>query len=159
GVGVWRGQSAGPLGAEYDPSVLDADPNASDYRATSSSFDLSQEPENVRDAYGRTTFGQSCLLARRLGASGTRLGTVNMYDTVFNRVSWDCHGSRHFSTLGDYKDTVLPTFDRAFAALVDDLSQRGLLEKTLVIATGEFGRSPKLNASGGRDHWPGVWSG
>jgi uncharacterized protein (DUF1501 family) len=77
---------------------------------------------------------------------------------VFNRVSWDCHGSRPFSTFEDYREQVLPTFDRAFSSLLDDLESRGLLETTTVIAAGEFGRTPRINASGGRDHWPGVWS-
>ena len=87
-----------------------------------------------------------------------RLVTVNMFDTVFNRVTWDCHGSAPFSTLDDYRRELLPTFDQAFAALIDDLERRGRLATTLVVAAGEFGRTPRLNASGGRDHWPGVWS-
>jgi uncharacterized protein (DUF1501 family) len=121
-------------------------------------FDLETESRETRDAYGTTTFGQSCLLARRLVEAGSRVVTVNMFETVFNRVTWDCHGAAPFSMLGDYADTVLPSFDRAFTALVDDLDQRGLLDTTLVVAAGEFGRTPHLNAAGGRDHWPGVWS-
>jgi hypothetical protein len=121
-------------------------------------FDLESERADVRASYGQTTFGQSCLLARRLVEAGSRVVTVNMFDTVFNRVSWDCHGAAPFSTLRDYAHTVLPSFDRAFTALVDDLQQRGLLDTTLVVAAGEFGRTPYLNATGGRDHWPGVWS-
>ena len=113
----------------------------------------------MRDAYGADTFGQSCLLARRLVEAGVRVVTVNMFETVFNRVTWDCHGTRPFSTLDDYAREVLPTFDRAVSALLDDLDGRGLLDTTLVVATGEFGRTPRLNAAGGRDHWPGVWSG
>ncbi len=121
-------------------------------------FDLDDEGPGVRDAYGRTTFGQSCLLARRLVEAGVRLVTVNMFETVFNRVTWDCHGSSPFSTMDDYARELLPTFDQAFAALIDDLDQRGRLESTLVVAAGEFGRTPRINAAGGRDHWPGVWS-
>jgi uncharacterized protein (DUF1501 family) len=90
--------------------------------------------------------------------SGVRLVTVNMFDTVFNRTTWDCHGSAPFSTLDDYARELLPTLDRAVSALLDDLGSRGLLDTTLVVATGEFGRTPRLNAAGGRDHWPGVWS-
>jgi uncharacterized protein (DUF1501 family) len=90
--------------------------------------------------------------------SGVRVITVNMFETVFNRVTWDCHGAAPFSTLDDYANELLPVFDRAFTALLDDLEQRGRLETTLVVAAGEFGRTPRLNASGGRDHWPGVWS-
>ena len=121
-------------------------------------FELCSEREELREAYGRNTFGQSCLLARRLVEAGVRLVTVNMFATVFNRTTWDCHGSAPFSTLSDYADNLLPTLDRALATLVDDLGERGLLDTTLVVATGEFGRTPKLNAAGGRDHWPGVWS-
>jgi uncharacterized protein (DUF1501 family) len=87
-----------------------------------------------------------------------RLVTVNMFETVFNKVTWDCHGSAPFSTLDDYASELLPTLDQALAALLDDLQSRGLLDSTLVIATGEFGRTPRLNSAGGRDHWPGVWS-
>src|SRR5205823_5199809 len=68
------------------------------------------------------------------------------------------HGSAPFSGLGDYARELLPAFDRAFSALVDDLEARGLLASTLVVASGEFGRTPRINASGGRDHWPGAWS-
>jgi hypothetical protein len=121
-------------------------------------FDLAEEPEPVRDAYGRTTFGQSCLLARRLVEAGVRLVTVNMFETVFNRVTWDCHGSAPFSTLDDYARELLPTLDRAYSALLDDLERSGRLDATLVVAAGEFGRTPRINAAGGRDHWPGVWS-
>jgi uncharacterized protein (DUF1501 family) len=123
-----------------------------------SAFDLDDEGPGVRNAYGRTTFGQSCLLARRLVEAGVRLVTVNMFETVFNRVTWDCHGSSPFSTMDDYARELLPTFDQAFASLIDDLDQRGRLESTLVVAAGEFGRTPRINAAGGRDHWPGVWS-
>ena len=114
----------------------------------------------LRDRYGRNTFGQSCLLARRLVEGGVRLVTVNMFDTVFDEITWDCHadGGSLASTLDDYKDTLCPMFDRAYTALLDDLKQRGMLDNTLVVAMGEFGRTPQLNPRGGRDHWPGVWS-
>jgi uncharacterized protein (DUF1501 family) len=124
-------------------------------------FDLDAEPESVRDRYGRTTFGQACLLARRLVQHGVRLVTVNMFDTVFNRVTWDCHatGGDLHATLDDYRDTLCPMFDQAYTALLDDLEATGLLGATLVLAMGEFGRTPKVNRRNGRDHWPGVWSG
>jgi hypothetical protein len=123
-------------------------------------FDIAAERDAVRDRYGRNTFGQSCLLARRLIEHGVRLVTVNMFDTVFNEVTWDCHadGGSLAVTLDDYKDTLCPMFDVAYTALLDDLRQRGLLESTLVVAMGEFGRTPQLNPRGGRDHHPGVWS-
>jgi len=123
-------------------------------------FDLTSEKDDLRDRYGRNTFGQSCLLARRLVEHGVRLATVNMFDTVFNAISWDCHadGGGLATTLDDYRDTLCPMFDMAYSALLDDLAERGLLANTLVVAMGEFGRTPLLNPRGGRDHWPGVWS-
>jgi uncharacterized protein (DUF1501 family) len=123
-------------------------------------FDVAAEGTDLRSRYGRNTFGQSCLLARRLIEGGVRLVTVNMFDTVFNEVTWDCHadGGSLASNLNDYRDTLCPMFDAAYTALLDDLEQRGLLENTLVVAMGEFGRTPQLNPRGGRDHWPGVWS-
>ena len=83
-----------------------------------------------------------------------------MFDTVFNEVTWDCHadGGSLAASLDDYRDTLCPRFDRAYTALLEDLSQRGLLESTLVLAVGEFGRTPYLNPRGGRDHWPGCWT-
>jgi uncharacterized protein (DUF1501 family) len=143
-------------------SVLTRFPAAETDRILSDSarkaFDLAEEHPASRDAYGRTTFGQSCLLARRLVEAGVRVVTVNMFETVFNRVTWDCHGAAPFSTLDDYANELLPTFDRAFSGLLDDLERSGRLDSTLVVAAGEFGRTPRINASGGRDHWPGVWS-
>jgi uncharacterized protein (DUF1501 family) len=123
-------------------------------------FDLAGENENRRTRYGWNTFGQSCLLARRLIEQGVRLVTVNMFDTVFNQITWDCHadGSSLPTTLDDYRDTLCPMFDAAYTALLEDLIQRGLFERTMVVAMGEFGRTPQLNPRGGRDHWPGVWS-
>ena len=86
--------------------------------------------------------------------------TVNMFDTVFDKITWDCHadGGSLASNLDDYKNTLCPTFDRAYTALLEDLHQHGLLESTLVVAMGEFGRTPKLNPRGGRDHHAGAWS-
>ncbi|HXG13314.1 MAG TPA: DUF1501 domain-containing protein [Gemmataceae bacterium] len=123
-------------------------------------FDLTAEPDDLRSRYGRTTFGQSCLLARRLVEHGVRLVTVNMFDTVFNEITWDCHadGGCLAASLDDYRDVLCPMFDQAYTALLLDLEQRGLLANTLVVALGEFGRTPQLNPRGGRDHWPGCWS-
>ncbi len=161
GVKISHGQSAGDLGRAHDPYLPGHDRFGNERtskQALAKVFDLRTEPEALRDSYGPTAFGQNCLLARRLVEAGTRVVVVNMYETVFQNVSWDCHGRSPFSTLEDYAREVLPTFDWAFAALIDDLHQRGRLDSTLVVATGEFGRSPLLNADGGRDHWPGVWS-
>lgn len=112
-------------------------------------FAISEEPERVRERYGRTPMGQGCLLARRLIEAGTRFVTVS---TGFNK--WDTH-QNNFNRL---RDQLVPPFDRAFAALLADLAERGMLESTLVIATGEFGRTPKVNANAGRDHWAKLWS-
>jgi uncharacterized protein (DUF1501 family) len=190
GVSVSHGQSAGYLGAAHEPLVLRGDParlyagkplldavdgacRAHDaspvqdraHAALFSSrarraFDLSREKADLRERYGPSTFGQSCLLARRLVESGVRLVTVNMFDTVFNEMTWDCHadGGALAVRLDDYKDTLCPMFDRAYTALLGDLEARGLLGTTLVLAMGEFGRTPHLNPRGGRDHWPGCWS-
>ena len=123
-------------------------------------LDLGAEPTALRDRYGWNTFGQSCLLARRLVESGVRLVTINMFDTVFNRITWDCHanGGDLNTSLADYAETLCPMLDAAYSTLLTDLEARGLLASTLVMAAGEFGRTPQVNARGGREHWPGVWS-
>ena len=120
--------------------------------ATTRAFDLKSEPISAREHYGRTQFGQQCLLARRLAEAGVPIINVHFCRTPAG--SWDTHG-KHFSQM---KELLCPTFDRAFAALVDDLDQRGLLDQTLVLSTAEFGRTPKVNSAGGRDHWPWVYS-
>jgi hypothetical protein len=119
------------------------------------SFPKGQSAATVVDA---GDFGQSCRAAVKLVESGTRFVTVNMFDTIFDRTTWDAHGSKPFSALSDYRDTVGPAFDNAYSSLLEDLSARGLLSTTLVVAMGEFGRSPKTNPSGGRDHWPQCWT-
>ena len=121
-------------------------------------FDITLEDEAVRDRYGRNKFGQSCLLARRLVERGVRFVTVNMFETVFNEITWDIHGSAPFSPISCYSDLVGPMFDNGFSSLVEDLQNRGMLENTLIVAMGEFGRTPKINPAGGRDHWPGCWT-
>jgi hypothetical protein len=121
-------------------------------------FALEKEPAAMRDRYGRTRFGQCCLLARRLIEAGVRFVTVNMFETVFDEITWDIHGSRPFTDINEMARLVVPNFDQAFSTLLEDLSQRGLLQTTLVTAMGEFGRTPKINPAGGRDHHPGVWT-
>jgi hypothetical protein len=121
-------------------------------------FALEKETQKVRDRYGRTRFGQSCLMARRLIEAGVRFVTVNMFETVFDEVTWDIHGSRPFTDVHQMAKEVAPNFDTAYTALLEDLAERGLLANTMVIALGEFGRTPKINPAGGRDHHPGVWS-
>jgi hypothetical protein len=208
-----HGQTAGYLGKQYDPFVLNADPSdpkfkvpdllppdyisairaerrqklrdAVDgaflafeknpqakqldenfnlaYRLMSSpqareAFALEKEPAAVRDRYGRTRFGQSCLMARRLIERGVRFVTVNMFETVFDEITWDIHGSKPFTDITEMAKLVAPNFDQAFSALLEDLGNRGLLASTMVTAMGEFGRTPKINPAGGRDHHPGVWT-
>lgn len=104
-------------------------------------FAIDREPPESRDRYGRNTFGQSCLLARRLVQGGVRFITVNYG-------GWD-HHAKIFPSL----EKKLPEFDQGFSTLIDDLHDRGLLADTLVVAMGEFGRTPKINKDAGRDHW------
>jgi hypothetical protein len=121
-------------------------------------FELHKEPEKVREKYGMNRFGQSCLLARRMIEAGVRFVTVNMFETVFDEITWDIHGSKPFSPISCYKDLVGPMFDNAYSSLIEDLTERGLYKNTMVTAMGEFGRTPKVNPAGGRDHWPQCWS-
>lgn len=114
--------------------------------AARSAFDLTRENQSMRDRYGRNSFGQAMLLARRLVEADVPLVTVNW---ARNDAFWDTH-SRNFQQL---KNDLLPPFDLAMSALLDDLQQRGLLDETLVICLGEFGRTPTINRDAGRDHW------
>ncbi|MGV3722454.1 MAG: DUF1501 domain-containing protein [Actinomycetota bacterium] len=113
-------------------------------------FDLSEEPDKVRDRYGRHTWGQSHLLSRRLIEAGTKfVTTVNGQSII-----WDTHKD-NFPRM---KDTLMPPMEKAYSALLEDLSDRGLLDETLVIWMGDFGRTPKINGDGGRDHWPQCYT-
>jgi uncharacterized protein (DUF1501 family) len=112
-------------------------------------FDLEKEPPALRDQYGRNGFGQSSLLARRLIEAGVRFVTVN-WPSYY---AWDHHGSIE----GGMKSTG-NVLDMALSSLLEDLRQRGMLERTLVMVMGEFGRTPRLNKDGGRDHWVNVMS-
>jgi uncharacterized protein (DUF1501 family) len=208
-----HGQTAGYLGKQYDPFVLNADPADKNFKVPDllppdyisavraerrqkmrqavdgamaafegnqharqlddnfnlafrlmssararEAFALEKEPETTRERYGRTRFGQSCLLARRLIERGVRFVTVNMFETVFDEITWDIHGSRPFTDITEMARLVAPNFDQAFSTLLADLKDRGLLDNTIVTAMGEFGRTPKINPAGGRDHHPGVWT-
>ena len=199
-VYVTPGQYGGCLGVRYDPYVLDADPNARDFRvrnlgpqedvtaerfrermdlfgrlggtgraiasegagdfdvfhlraasmvfsgAAARAFDLSQEPAAVRERYGRHTWGQSHLLARRLVEAG-----VPFVTTVNGRsIVWDTHKDN----FNQMRNRLVPPMEQAYAALLDDLAERGLLETTLVVWMGDFGRTPVINKDAGRDHWP-----
>jgi hypothetical protein len=113
-------------------------------------FHLAAEPVRVRDAYGWHHFGQSCLLARRLLEADVPLVTVYWNSpSLTTDESWDTH----VNALARMRDHLLPAFDRAMTALLEDLQQRGLLDDTLVMWMGEFGRTPRINSNGGRDHW------
>jgi hypothetical protein len=122
--------------------------------AVRAAFDLAAEDPKLRDRYGRTKLGQSTLLARRLVEAGVRFVTV--FDGQYNgqEANWDAHQS----VFPRLKDNLLPPADQSFAALIDDLGSRGLLDETLVIGMGEFGRTPKINGTAGRDHWPFCYS-
>jgi hypothetical protein len=127
--------------------------------ASREAFDVSREPRRLRSAYGHTTFGQSCLLARRLVEAGVPYVQVNWSQYVESITpncdfGWDTH-IYNFELLQDRHGPIL---DRALSALLDDLAERGLLESTLVVAMGEFGRTPRINARAARDHWPQCYS-
>lgn len=201
---ITPGQYGGCLGARFDPYVLDADPNAVNFKVgdlardssltgerlderlqllhgfdgtarpvvspqaaeldvfdaqaaamlksgkAAEAFDLTKEPAAVRERYGRHSWGQSHLLARRLVEAGTRFVTTVNGPSI----TWDTHKD-NFNGL---KNRLVPPMDQAYSALLDDLEERGLLETTLVVWMGEFGRTPMINKDAGRDHWPGCYS-
>ena len=121
-------------------------------------FAIEKEPDKVRDRYGRRKWGQCVLLARRLIEAGARLVHVNWPrdpgDNAVDNPLWDTHAQN----ADRLEDVLCPQFDWTFSALIEDLEQRGLLDETLVVAIGEFGRTPKINAKAGRDHWGSVFS-
>lgn len=160
GVNMPRGDSAGVLGDEHDPFTPPVNGTADSRFPEFRCPDITFERAAIRRAYGESRFGDLCLHARQYVEAGARCVVVNLFDRLQDGLTFDCHGKSASTpgTLFDYRDTLGPRFDRAVAALLDDLSDRGMLDDTLVIATGEFGRTPKVNADGGRDHWPGVWS-
>lgn len=128
---------------------------------TRSAFDVSREPAQMHERYGKSEMGQVLLLSRRLIEAGVRFVTANAVSNPANtRLSpfqiWDTHFD-HFRL---YNDNLMPEFDRALSALISDLDERGLLDETLILVMGEFGRTPKINNNqdGGRDHWPGAYS-
>jgi hypothetical protein len=124
-----------------------------DSHAIRRAFDVGREHPKVRDRYGRNIHGQSVLLARRLVEAG--VPAIHVYDKVTNgQDNWDTHENN----FGKLKDRLLPPMDQAVSALVEDLQARGRLDSTLVVALGEFGRTPRLNGTAGRDHWPYCFS-
>jgi uncharacterized protein (DUF1501 family) len=120
-------------------------------KAAAQAFDIEAEHPKVRDRYGRHTFGQSALLARRLVERGTPFVTVNC-------VPWDHHGTPPQLKTEEGSKQLIPPLDRAIGALIEDLIARGLYDSTLVVAMGEFGRTPRMNKDAGRDHWGNTFS-
>jgi uncharacterized protein (DUF1501 family) len=118
--------------------------------AVREAFDLSKESEKLRDRYGRDSIGQSALMARRLVEAGTRFVTA----AGFHANSWDTHAKNDEG----HRDRLCPPLDRTLSTLLDDLQDRGLYDSTIVLAMGEFGRTPFVNNDRGRDHWPNCWS-
>jgi hypothetical protein len=125
-------------------------------------FDLSREPQSLRDAYGRTTYGQSCLLARRLVESGVRFVTVYFAESIGGQSKtsggWDTHGFNDTRMYDILPRWHLPVTDHTLPVLLNDLQDRGLLDSTLVVWMGEFGRTPKINSNISRDHWPKCYT-
>ncbi|MDA1017014.1 MAG: DUF1501 domain-containing protein [Planctomycetota bacterium] len=120
--------------------------------AAQRAFQLETEPDDVRDRYGRNVYGQSVLLARRLIEAGTRVVTMSWAPDA--NATWDTHGG-NFQKL---KTTLLPQFDDACCSLIEDLAERGRLDRTLIAVLGDFGRTPKINNNAGRDHWNACYS-
>jgi uncharacterized protein (DUF1501 family) len=121
---------------------------------------LSREPDSVRRLYGSSRFGELLLQSRLLVEQGVRCVTVNLFHELGSQLTWDAHGDPVCgpATIANCRDVLCPALDAALSGLLDDLTQRGLLEETLVIAAGEMGRTPRINERGGRDHWTTCWS-
>ncbi|MEM7231469.1 MAG: DUF1501 domain-containing protein, partial [Planctomycetota bacterium] len=125
-------------------------------------FDLSEEPAAIRDRYGRTTYGQGCLLARRLAEAGVKFTTVYFARSIggrrINDGGWDTHGFDNTRMYPIVEGYHLPITEQTLPTLLEDLEQRGMLDETLVVWMGEFGRTPKINKNKSRDHWPKCYS-
>jgi hypothetical protein len=124
-------------------------------------FEIAKEPAKVRDAYGRTTYGQSCLLARRLVEAGAKFVNVYFASAIGGRSGtggWDTHGFGGNPMNPILNDYLLPMTDQTLPTLLTDLKERGLLDTTLVVWMGEFGRSPRITKDAGRDHWPNCYT-
>ena len=122
--------------------------------AVREAFDLSKEPEKLKDAYGRHPTGQSALIARRLIEAGSRFVTIVNQRHTQAGIDWDTHSKNDEK----HRDVLVPVLDEVLSTLLTDLDERGLLSSTIVMAMGEFGRTPDINPDGGRDHWPHCWS-
>ena len=170
GTSADTGAASGWLGEEYAPfRPGEESEEAEDQNLHSSAADRADaaiaqafqtEPASIRERYGDTRFGRLLWQAERLVESGVRVVIVNLCPQLHGNVTFDAHGHSTAApaTVFDYRDTIGPQFDRACSALLDDLHDSGLLRDTLIVATGEFGRTPLLNAASGRDHWTHCWS-
>jgi hypothetical protein len=125
-------------------------------------FDLASEPGKVREAYGRTTYGQGCLLARRLVEAGTKFVTVYFSNNIGGQSTesggWDTHGFNNTRMYPIIEKYHLPITDQTLPTFLEDMDSRGLLDDTLIVWMGEFGRTPKINANASRDHWPDCYT-
>src|SRR5712692_709264 len=139
---AWRAVDTEAKLNSFDPALEQAY-NMIYSKEVHTAFDIAQEPDKVRDAYGRTPIGQGLLLARRLVEHGVKAVSIWMG-------GWDTH-SNNFKSM---KEKLLPPMDQGYGTLIADLAQRGLLDNTVVVQVGEFGRTPKVNKDAGRDHWP-----
>lgn len=154
---LWKGLQAEFLGANRGTAAITHNSvyagavqlmNSQDAKA----FDLSQEPEKLREEYGRTVFGQGCLMARRLIEQGVAFVEVSL-GTSSGGVGWDTHAD-NFNAI----KALSSALDSGWATLMKDLDERGLLESTTILWMGEFGRTPQINNNSGRDHFPNAWS-
>jgi len=149
---AWReSETVGKMDANYQRAI---DLLTSD--KIRAAFDLGKEPDDLRNRYGGSVFGQSCLLSRRLVEAGTRFVQVNWYSEPAWH-GWDVHGA-DLPGIARMESPLCPRLDQGLSTLLEDLHQRGLLASTLVVVTGEFGRTPQINKYGGRDHWPQCFS-
>ncbi|MBI3698061.1 MAG: DUF1501 domain-containing protein [Acidobacteria bacterium] len=143
---AWRAVDTEAKLNSFDPAMEQAY-NMIYSKEVHEAFDIAQEPDKLRDSYGRTPVGQGLLLARRLVEHGVKAVSIWMG-------GWDTH-SNNFTSM---KEKLLPPMDQGYGALIADLAQRGMIENTLVVQVGEFGRTPKVNKDAGRDHWPKAFS-
>ena len=154
---LWETAAGTGLGAQYERAV-----ELIGSARVREAFNLSAEPADVREHYGRTTYGQGCLLARRLVEAGVRFVNVyfspNIGGQSYTSGGWDTHGFNNTLMYPIIKAWHLPITDQTLPILLTDLDERGLLDETLVVWMGEFGRSPKINKFAGRDHWPGCYT-
>lgn len=165
--GAMTGQSAGVLGVTHDPVIADVccgqaasgnSTTCADAPALNRALDVTLEPAGVRERYGSAPLGQRCLAARRLVEAGVRWVTINAFTDNVEGPSWDVHGRAPCGGLEQLRQYVAPVYDQAVSALIVDLHQKGLLPETLVCCVAEFGRTPRVNSEGGRDHWPSCFT-